>query len=89
MDTVWLILTAGAAFAAVAACAILAPRFLRFSSPTAVLVVAVLGAVLGVVAPGAPTKIVVLDGVLRAPLRHGVRARGGDDWSTRCGSRRR
>src|SRR4029079_13636597 len=65
-DTVGLIRTAGAAFAAVAAGAILAPRFLKFSSPTAVLVLAVLGAVLGAVAPGAPTKIAVLDGVLRA-----------------------
>jgi len=60
-----LILTAGAAFAAVGVGAFAVPRVLRTSSPTAVLVLAVVGAGLGVAAPGAPTRLVALDAVLR------------------------
>jgi hypothetical protein len=63
---VWLIVTAGAAFAAVALVAIVDARRLRFSSPTAVLALTVVGAVLGALAPGEPTKLAVLDAILRA-----------------------
>jgi hypothetical protein len=66
VDAVWLVVTAGAAFAAVALVAIVDPRRLRFSSPTAVLVLAVVGAVLGALAPGDPTRLAVLDVILEA-----------------------
>lgn len=71
MDTAWLILAGGAAFAAVGALAVFAPRLLRNSSPVAVMIVAVAGAVSGALAPGAPTRIEVLDLVLRALLGAG------------------
>jgi len=66
LDTAWLILAGGAAFAAVGALAVLTPRLLRNSSPVAVLLVAIAGAVMGAIAPGAPTRITALDVVLRA-----------------------
>src|SRR6185437_1015893 len=66
VDAVWLIVTAGAAFAAVALVAIVDARRLRFSSPTAVFALAVAGAVLGALAPGEPTKLAVVDAILRA-----------------------
>lgn len=68
MDTAWLILAGGAAFAAAGALAAFAPRLLRNSSPVGVLVVALAGATLGVLAPGAPTRLEVLDAVMRAVL---------------------
>jgi hypothetical protein len=61
-----LIVTAGAAFAAVALVAIVEPRRLRFSSPTPVVVLAIAGAVLGALAPGEPTTLSVLDAILKA-----------------------
>ena len=67
METAWLILTAGTAFAAVAACRDPGPAApAQRRHPTAVLVLAIVGAALGAIAPGEPTRLAVLDVVLRA-----------------------
>jgi hypothetical protein len=65
LDTAWLIVTAGASFAAVGLVAIVSSRWLRSSSPVAVGALAIAGGVLGALAPGAPTRLAVLDAVLR------------------------
>jgi hypothetical protein len=65
VDNAWLVVTAGGAFVCLSAVAVVAPRLLRSSSPIAVLVLVVAGAVLGALAPGSPTHLAVLDAVLR------------------------
>src|SRR3954447_7942575 len=84
-----LALLAGAAgFAAIALIGLVAPRLLGIRDQTVLVILAVLAAVAAVVSHGAPTRIGVLDAVLRAVFPAGpvVLARYASRWTVLAGA---